>query len=86
MEIQIRIKELVLYGFNYHDHRRISASVERELARLIKKHGVPEAATQRHEFRNMDAGSFKVPRDMNPRLIGAEIARSVYKGLNDNRI
>jgi hypothetical protein len=80
MEIRVQIDELVLDGFNYHDHLRIAAAIERELAKMIRErgHDLTHAPQQLHKI---DAGSFKVPSDMNPRLIGAGIARSLYNGL-----
>jgi hypothetical protein len=79
MKIDIRIEKLVLNGFDYHDHRRISAALEQELAILIKKKGLPDRLTQGDEIPLIFAPSFTTPIDMNPRTIGAEVARSIYR-------
>jgi hypothetical protein len=83
MKIQLKIGELVLEGFNYHDHRRIGTAMQLELTRLISKNGLPER--ERNNLRKVvlliDAGSFQVPTDMNPRTIGSRVGYSVYKGL-----
>jgi hypothetical protein len=81
MEIHVRIDKLVLYGFNYHDHRRIGIATENELTRLIREKGLPETYGRHQENSNIHVGSCEIPRDLNPRLIGAEIARSVFNGL-----
>lgn len=32
----------------------------------------------------MDVGSFSLPQDSDPRIIGTQIARMIYKGLTEN--
>ena len=81
MNVQIRINKLVLYGFNYHDHRRIGAALERELATIISKNGAGEIQHRPSRISVIDAGSFKVAKDVNPGLIGSEIGRSVFQSL-----
>jgi hypothetical protein len=81
---------LVLHGFKYHDHRRISVAIEQELTRLISENGLPK--TKRGEIEDyyynnkmrhhIDAGSFNVsPNRNDPKSIGAEIARLIYSSL-----
>ncbi len=76
----------MLHGFEYHNHRRISAAVEQELIRLISENGLPKA--KRGEIKDyyempyhVDAGSFNVLPNMIPKTIGAEIARLIYNSL-----
>ncbi|MGB7953623.1 MAG: hypothetical protein WCF23_06545 [Candidatus Nitrosopolaris sp.] len=81
MEIKIQIDRLTLHGFNYHDHRRIATSFELELAGLITKNWARQNKLSDSQPQIFNEYSFKLPTDMNPKSIGAEIARSVYKEL-----
>lgn len=83
MKIDIRIGKLVLHGFDYHDHSRIRATFEQEFARLIMLNGLPEGFAQGDGIPQIYAPSFNAPGDMNPRIIGAEVARSIYKAWED---
>lgn len=79
----------MLYGFEYHDHRRISTAVKQELIRLISEKGLPK--TKGGEIKDyyyyqmpyrVDAGSFNIsPKMNNPKTIGSEIARLIYNSL-----
>jgi hypothetical protein len=82
MRIRIKIDELVLHGFNYHDHRRISAAIEGELARLIRENGLPQGMNVAKEIPKIDAGSFNLSDRTNPKAIGDQIARSIYRTWN----
>lgn len=82
MRIRIEIDELVLHGFNYHDHERISAAIEEELARLIRENGLPRGMNVAKEVPLIDAGSFNLSDRTNPKSIGAQVARSIYRRWN----
>jgi hypothetical protein len=77
----------VLHGFEYHNHRRISAAVEQELIRLISENGLKAKRGKIKDYYyempyNIDAGSFNVlPNMNNPKTIGTEIARLIYNSL-----
>lgn len=81
MKVHLEIGELVLEGFEYHDHKRIASAMQRELARLISQRGLANAQGVRDRVEGLEGPSFTVPRDRNPRTIGEEIARSVYRGM-----
>lgn len=83
MNIQLEIGELILEGFEYHDHRRIVSAMERELTRLVKENGLPRLFTEGHNraIYSIAAPQFNVRQDRNPRQIGVEVARSVYRSL-----
>ena len=83
---------MVLHGFEYHDHHRISVAIEQELTRLISENGLPK--TKRGEIKDddyyyyykmphhIDAGSFNVlPNRNDPKSIGSEIALLIYTSL-----
>jgi hypothetical protein len=82
MKINIQIAELVLEGFDYHDHKRISNAMKIELTRLVAEKGLGQTSVeQEHGVAHISAPAFQMPTDRNPRMIGNEIARSVFKGL-----
>jgi hypothetical protein len=81
MKVNIEIGELILEGFDYHDQQRISRAIEQELARLVSDNGLPEGVGTRRAASNIGALSFNAPSDMNPRAIGRETARSIYRSL-----
>ena len=83
MKIKVEINELVLHGFSYHDHMRVGTAVEKELAKLIGRNGLPEAFTPAgsSHISSLDAGSFDLKNE-NPNHIGVEIARSLFKAWN----
>jgi hypothetical protein len=81
VKIDLQIDALVLEGFDYHDHKRIGAAMKAELARLITENGLGSPVGWMRDSGQISAPSFKVPSDRNPRTIGAEIARSVYRGM-----
>ena len=81
MKVNIQIDELVLEGFDFHDHKRIGAAMKLELGRLVAEGGLGSALDQKNNPGSVSAPPFSVPSDRNPRAIGAEIARSVYRGM-----
>jgi hypothetical protein len=82
MRIRIEIDELVLHGFNYHDHGRISAAIKGELARLIRENGLPQGMNVAKEIPQIDAGSFNLSDRTSPKAVGAQVARSIYRRWN----
>jgi hypothetical protein len=82
MNIEFNIEELILHGFDYRDRIPISKAVEHELARLISEREIPALATANNNFTNLEGGSFDVAANSHPRVIGAQIAQAVYRGLN----
>jgi hypothetical protein len=72
--ISVRIEELVLHGFDPRQRHAIGAAVERELARLLHD---PAPVSARAVAR-VDGGSFDVPRDAPPAVVGTHIARAIH--------
>jgi hypothetical protein len=83
MKIHIVINELVLDGFNFQDHRRISIGLEQELKRIICEHGPPKDFTPDLKIAKIDVNSFDTPADMNPKKVGARIGRLIYGRVNE---
>jgi hypothetical protein len=82
VKVRIEIGELLLEGFDYHDHRRIASAMARELARLVGGGGPPRGPSAGDHTASITAPSFVMPFDKSPKRIGVEIARSVYKGMS----
>ncbi|WP_327155173.1 hypothetical protein [Streptomyces tubercidicus] len=79
---RIDIGELILDGFDARvDPDRVSASFERELARLVHERGVPLAADGSPVSLDGLAGLPPLPRTTSPARLGEALARSVHAGL-----
>ena len=83
MNLELRIEELVLHGFEPGDRYRIGAAVERELTRLFaKQEGTPPSLARGREVARLDGGVFEVTPGSRAEVIGAQVARTVYGGLS----
>ncbi|GAP49009.1 hypothetical protein [Streptomyces azureus] len=78
--IRVEIGELVLDGFRV-DPDRVSAAFERELSRLVEKHGVPLAADGALALEAL-SGLPPLPAGLSARRLGQELARAVHEGLS----
>ncbi len=81
--VNIQIEELVLHGFPQHERHRIAQAVERELARLLRD-GQPESLRRSSATEWIDAGAFKVAAGSGAMKTGREIARALYRGLQQD--
>jgi hypothetical protein len=81
-DVEVYVEELVLRGFASRDRGRIGEAVKRELARLINEEGVPPALRQGGEIPRVGTRSFEMKPDSRADAIGAQVANSVYRGLN----
>ena len=81
--VNIQIEELVLHGFPYHERHRIAQAVERELGRLLRN-GQPESLRRCCAAERIDGGSFKVTAGWGAIKTGREIARALYRGLQQD--
>lgn len=79
--VELRIEELVLHGFEPADHHRIGEVVESELTRLFVEEGVPTSLTREAGIDLVDGGAFEAQPDSGAEAIGALVARAVYGGL-----
>jgi hypothetical protein len=78
MKVEVHIEELVLHGFAPEDRYRIGEAVEKELAILLARQGIP-SLKDGLEIEDMNAGKITVARGAVPEATGAQIARAVYK-------
>ena len=81
MNLELYIEELVLHGFAPSDRYLISATVERELGRLLAEQGVPPSLVKGGEVAYLDGRAFDVAPDSKGEAIGAQVAQAVYEGL-----
>ena len=79
--IELHIEELVLHGFAPGDRHHIGAAVERSLGQLLAEHDVAPALMDLGDVSRLDAGKFDVASRAQPDAIGAQVARSVFRGL-----
>jgi len=79
--VELRIEELVLFGFAPADRYRIGETVERELARLFDEQGVPPSLAHGSEVACLDGGAFKVVSGAKPEAAGVQIAQAVFGSL-----
>ncbi|MGW2955200.1 hypothetical protein [Streptomyces eurythermus] len=78
--IRVEIGELVLDGFHT-DPARVATVFERELARLVREHGVPLAANGAVSVEAL-TGLPPLPAGLSARRLGQELARAVHEGLS----
>ncbi|WP_381800056.1 hypothetical protein [Streptomyces niveus] len=78
--IRVEIGELALLGFRA-DPERVSEAFERELTRLVEKHGVPLAEGGPLAVDAL-SGLRPLPAGLSARRLGQELARAVHEGLS----
>jgi hypothetical protein len=78
---ELHIEELVLHGFAPGDRAVIGAAMQQELGRLFAEQGVPRSLSQANDFARMPGGTVSIAPGMRPAAIGAQIAQSLYGGL-----
>ncbi len=79
MNIRIRIDELVFYGFDYNDGKKMRIAFEKELTRLIADGSFPTSIAINSKTSNLDVESLTINTDANPRNIGTETAKSIHQ-------
>jgi hypothetical protein len=83
-KIHFEIGELLLDGFNYHDHLRIKKAIENELIQLVSDKGLAHNIDGNSSNVVIDGGEFQLANTSNPNYIGREIARSIHNTLIRN--
>jgi hypothetical protein len=79
--IDVRIENLVLHGFDNADATRIGESLERKLTSLLSKGGLPALLSQDGDYMRLDGGQFTLPHEREPEVIGAGVAQAVIGGI-----
>ena len=80
-QIEIQIDELVLHGFAPGDRHSIGDAVQHELMRLIAEQGL-SSLNHNVEIARVNGGAFDVKPGTRSETIGAQIAQSVFQGLD----
>ena len=78
--VELRIEELVLEGFEQHHPYRIARAVEREFMRLFAEHGIPSSFLQKGRIDHLENGAFEVAPGARAEAIGVQVAQAVYLG------
>jgi hypothetical protein len=82
MNVDFHIEELILHGFAPGERDDIAEAVERELARLFAKEGVPPSLARGGEMAFLDGGTFEMTPGAGPETIGVQVAQTLHGGLN----
>jgi hypothetical protein len=80
--VELRIEELVLFGYVPGDRYRIGDALQGELARLFAEQGVPSSLDPGGEVARLNGGAFGVKPGSSAEAIGAQVAQAVYGGLS----
>ena len=80
--VELHIEELVLHGFAQGDRYRIAEAMERELTRLFTEQGTPPSLAKGGSIDKLDGGAFDMVQGSKAEVIGAEVARAVYRGMS----
>ena len=82
MKIHFEIGELVLQGFDYHDHRKIGLAIEEKLSMLVKENGLLNINRKKYNLLQIDSIPINLSlKNMDPKSVGSEVALSIYRGL-----
>jgi hypothetical protein len=79
--IHLHIEELVLHGFSPGDRHRIGEAMQRELTRLLTEKATPPALAKSSAIDRLNGGTFQMTSAPRPEATGAQVARAVFKGL-----
>jgi hypothetical protein len=80
--IDLHIEELVLYGFDPLDRRRIAEALPVELSRLLAERGLPPSLAGGVGKERIDGGMFEMKSGTDAETIAREIAAALYGGLH----
>lgn len=80
VRIHVEINDLVLHGFDYNDHRRVSNAIKEELSRLIAEQGVSKFYSKGGVLPSVVVRG--VDTSLHPKKAGGSIAKLVYSELS----
>jgi hypothetical protein len=81
--IEVHIEELVLHGFAPSDRNGIGSGIERKLSRLFIEEGLPPTLGRTKAIVHLDSGAFEAAPELGVEAIGVEVAKAVYKGMQN---
>jgi hypothetical protein len=79
--VELHIEELVLHGFSPGDRHRIGEAVQHELTRLLTEEATPPALAKSAAIDRLNGGTFQTTSVPRPEATGAQVARAVFRGL-----
>ena len=85
-EIKINIGTLVLDGFDFHDHVRITSEFNQELHHLLVKNGIKIGDSNSNDMQNINVRNLRITQHLKSQSIGTQLAYSVYQNLNNQKI
>jgi len=86
-DLDLRIDELVLHGFERIDRHQVASAIERELARLLREPAAHDALRRRGatdgraDADRLDGGAFIVPHDATAQAVGMQVAQAIWRGM-----
>jgi hypothetical protein len=80
-KVELHIGELVVEGLGALDSAEVGAAVRQELERLFEERGVPQSLTRSGRLAQVDGGQLSCPARPDASALGAQVARSVYRGV-----
>jgi hypothetical protein len=80
-QVHLHIERLVLEGVDAGDRAALSASIEAELAELLRRPGAIEALGTARQIDRTDGGSFRTAGDAGAEAMGVSVARGIQRGL-----
>jgi len=83
-EIQVKIDELILHGFNLSDRYVIGESIKAELGRLFNNADIQLISKKNAAVNSINAGSFTISQGSNSVMTGKRTAGAVYNGIINN--
>jgi hypothetical protein len=81
MQVHLHIERLVLEGVDAGDRAALSAAIEAELAKLLRRPGAIEALGAARQIDRTDGGSFRTAGEAGVEAMGASLARAIHRGL-----
>ena len=85
-EIKINIGTLVLDGFEFHDHVRITSEFNQELHHLLVKNGIKIGDSKSNNIQNINVRNLRITQNIKSQSIGTQLAYSVYQNLNNQKV
>jgi hypothetical protein len=82
INIELRVDELAMHGFEPSDRYRIGEAVQRELSRLFTEQGLPPSLAQGGEVARLDGGTWEAEPASAAEAIGSQVAQAVYRALS----
>ena len=79
-DLDLRIDELALHGFEQMDRTELGTAVERALGQLFAQRGLPSSLSRGGHVESLDGGRFAASPGTSVQEIGGQIARGIYRG------